>query len=91
MEAGLIGLGKMGLHIAMNMQSSGIRAYGYDIQTGPRKQAKAKGIPVVQTLQELIASGRGHNRKHGTPTCRVAGGRGLRDRRGKFILQRFDT
>ena len=35
MEAGLIGLGKMGLHIAMNMQSSGIRAYGYDIQTGP--------------------------------------------------------
>ena len=55
MEAGLIGLGKMGLHIAMNMQSSGIRAYGYDIQTGPRKQAKAKGIPVVQTLQELIA------------------------------------
>ena len=55
MEAGLIGLGKMGLHIAMNMQSSGICAYGYDIQTGPRKQAKAKGIPVVQTLQELIA------------------------------------
>ena len=46
----------MGLHIAMNMQSSGIRAYGYDIQTGPRKQAKAKGIPVVQTLQELIAA-----------------------------------
>mgnify|MGYP003287793798 FL=1 len=56
MEAGLIGLGKMGLHIAMNMQSSGIRAYGYDIQTGPRKQAKAKGISVVQTLQELIAA-----------------------------------
>lgn len=33
------------------------------------------------------ASGRGHNRKHGTPTCRVAGGRGLRDRRGNSFYR----
>ncbi|MFR5525312.1 MAG: NAD(P)-binding domain-containing protein [[Clostridium] innocuum] len=35
METGLIGLGRMGLHIAMNMQSSGLRVYGYDIQQVP--------------------------------------------------------
>ncbi len=56
MDTGLIGLGKMGLHIALNMQSSRIRVCGYDIQPEAGKLAEAKGIPVVKTLQELIAA-----------------------------------
>lgn len=56
METGLIGLGRMGLHIAMNMQSSGLRVYGYDIQQEAKGQAEEKGIPVAQSLRELVAA-----------------------------------
>lgn len=56
MEIGLIGLGKMGLHIALNMHSSKINVSGYDIQPEARTHAEANGISVTNTLQELIAS-----------------------------------
>lgn len=56
METGLIGLGKMGLHIALNMHSSKINVSGYDIQPEARTHAEANGISVTNTLQELIAS-----------------------------------
>ncbi|MFL2100421.1 phosphogluconate dehydrogenase (NAD(+)-dependent, decarboxylating) [Mycobacteroides abscessus] len=55
MEIGLIGLGKMGYQLALNLLDKGHQVTGYDVMEASRKQAEDAGIKTVPTLKELTA------------------------------------
>ena len=55
MEIGLIGLGKMGYQLALNLLDKGHQVTGYDVMEASRKQAEDAGIKTVPTLEELTA------------------------------------
>lgn len=54
MTIGLIGLGKMGANLALNMQENGIRVIGFDIEPGKTEEAEESGIETASSLDELI-------------------------------------
>ncbi|WEG72832.1 phosphogluconate dehydrogenase (NAD(+)-dependent, decarboxylating) [Vagococcus intermedius] len=54
MELGIIGLGKMGLNLALNMTRQGHKVVGTDINSDSRKQATKENIPTVDTLSDLL-------------------------------------
>lgn len=53
MELGLIGLGKMGGNMAERLVKKGHRVVGYDRSPETCAQAKAKGIEIATSLEEL--------------------------------------
>ncbi|WP_203265914.1 phosphogluconate dehydrogenase (NAD(+)-dependent, decarboxylating) [Streptococcus uberis] len=53
-KIGIIGLGKMGLNLALNAQDSGWQIFGYDVETSARENAKEKGINITQSIDNLI-------------------------------------
>lgn len=53
MQIGIIGLGKMGLNLAINMASHGHDVIGMDVSPVSRAEAEAKNITVVASLTEL--------------------------------------
>ncbi|MBM6614764.1 decarboxylating 6-phosphogluconate dehydrogenase [Desemzia sp. RIT804] len=55
MEIGLIGLGKMGHQLALNLLDNGHSVTGYDVMEYSRKQAEDAGIKTVASLEELAA------------------------------------
>ena len=55
MKVQLIGLGKMGFNLAMNMMSQGIEVTGYDADERTRFLANEAGIKVVGSIPELMA------------------------------------
>ena len=56
MQLGLIGLGKMGWNLAMNCNSKGHEVIAFDINSVVRKEAKAAGIKVAESMDDLIHS-----------------------------------
>lgn len=55
MEIGLIGLGKMGMNLALNMVSKGIRVTAYDLNQTSMEVAEKQGIQIVSGMQEMVA------------------------------------
>lgn len=56
MEIGLVGLGKMGYNLALNLQKNGHLVIGYDSIEAARKQADTSGIKTAKDLKEMVAS-----------------------------------
>lgn len=54
MEIGLIGLGKMGMNLALNMVSQGIKVIGYDLNQESMNVAKKHGVGIAMGLQDLV-------------------------------------
>lgn len=55
MEIGLIGLGKMGHQLALNLLDKGHKVTGYDVMEVSRTQAENAGIKTAASLTELAA------------------------------------
>ncbi|MDD3123956.1 MAG: decarboxylating 6-phosphogluconate dehydrogenase [Candidatus Izemoplasmatales bacterium] len=54
MKIGLIGLGKMGYNIALNLKSKQIDVIAYDISLEARSKIKQDGVKVADTYQDLV-------------------------------------
>ena len=54
MQLGMIGLGKMGLNLSLNLQDKDVEVVGFDISESARKDAEDKGLPVVSSLDGLL-------------------------------------
>src|SRR5690606_26296471 len=52
-KIGFVGLGTMGLPMAVNLNRAGFDVIGYDAFAGSREKAKAAGITVAETLREV--------------------------------------
>ncbi len=50
-----IGLGNMGLPMARNLQRAGHEVLGYDVLDAARERARAQGITVRETLDEVVS------------------------------------
>lgn len=53
-QIGLIGLGKMGFPLALNMQSNGYQVTAYDVNTEALKAIQEEGVSIVHSPKELI-------------------------------------
>jgi len=56
MEIGIIGLGKMGLNLALNLKDQGYQVKGLDLSIHAQKTAQEAGITLYQTLANLTNS-----------------------------------
>lgn len=56
MRIGMIGLGKMGLNIACNLKAHAYDVVGYDVSTQAVSAANQAGIPVVNSIEEMVES-----------------------------------
>lgn len=54
MKIGLVGLGKMGYNLALNMKDKGIDVIAYDISEQARNQINKEGIKTVNSYQALV-------------------------------------
>ncbi|GGG67775.1 hypothetical protein GCM10011374_35110 [Kocuria dechangensis] len=52
-KIGFVGLGTMGLPMAVNLNKAGFEVIGYDAFEGSREKAKAAGITIAETLKEV--------------------------------------
>jgi 6-phosphogluconate dehydrogenase len=55
MKIGLIGLGKMGFNLAINLISKGHSVAAYDVNDSRYSEAEEKGIETAASLEELVA------------------------------------
>lgn len=53
-SVGIVGLGTMGLNLALNFKDHGIRPLGHDLDEGKIIKAKERGIEVFDSLDELL-------------------------------------
>jgi 6-phosphogluconate dehydrogenase len=56
MKIGLIGLGKMGFNLALNLKRNGHNVIGYDVNPTPLQAISIEGIAVTNSLEELISA-----------------------------------
>lgn len=56
MEIGLIGLGKMGANLAINLKKNGFDVKAYDINSATYRELNAKGIVTGNSIEEMIGS-----------------------------------
>jgi 3-hydroxyisobutyrate dehydrogenase len=56
-KIGFVGLGTMGLPMAVNLQKAGFEVVGYDAFPASREKATAAGIRMVDTLAEVAKQG----------------------------------
>lgn len=54
MKVGIVGLGKMGLNLALNLSDKQVEVVGYDVFEEARKNAAEKNLHVSQSLDELL-------------------------------------
>lgn len=54
MKIGVVGLGKMGLNIALNLLDHKENVVGFDVFEGARQVASEQQVPVVQSLEDLV-------------------------------------
>lgn len=54
MRAGFVGLGRMGLGLALRAQKAGHEPVGWDLSEDARAYAEAEGLPTAPTLEELV-------------------------------------
>lgn len=50
----MIGLGKMGLNLALNLQSNNIAVIGFDVSPQAREKAAEKSLPVEGSIEALL-------------------------------------
>jgi len=55
-KVGVIGLGKMGLNIALNLLDHKVDVIGFDVFEGARQSANDQEVPVVASLESLLSS-----------------------------------
>ncbi len=55
-EMGLVGLGKMGMNIALRLADFGWRIVAFDSDSEKQKAAKEQGITLAENLRELVSS-----------------------------------
>lgn len=53
-SVGLIGLGKMGFNLALNMERNGFTVFGYDVSQANVALANEQGVESVNSLQDLV-------------------------------------
>ena len=58
MNIGFIGLGNMGLPMALNLAKAGFRVQGFDTVAAARDAAKAGGVTLADTAANLAADPR---------------------------------
>ncbi|QQP69533.1 decarboxylating 6-phosphogluconate dehydrogenase [Carnobacterium sp. CS13] len=56
MKVGMIGLGKMGLNLALNLQENNIDVVGYDVSTQAREKASESHLSIKNSQEELLQS-----------------------------------
>ncbi|MFT7791490.1 UNVERIFIED_CONTAM: NADP-dependent phosphogluconate dehydrogenase, partial [Escherichia coli] len=56
MNIGLIGLGKMGYNLALNLANNGHSVYGFDQSNEARISAKESGIHIVESIDRMLTS-----------------------------------
>ena len=56
MKIGLIGLGKMGLNLALNAKEHNFDVVGFDVSTESVKKAQEAGLTVSHSVEELISA-----------------------------------
>lgn len=56
MKVGIIGLGKMGLNLALNLQENNIEVIGYDVSIQARQKAAENQIIIKNSQEELLQS-----------------------------------
>jgi 6-phosphogluconate dehydrogenase len=56
MEIGIVGLGKMGLNLGLNLQDNGVKVTGFDVSDEARSEAEANEFTVTTSLDELVES-----------------------------------
>src|SRR5689334_19127288 len=56
MEIGLIGLGKMGYHLALNFKQQGHQVLAYDISKTSLDNIKKEGIATAASVSDLVLS-----------------------------------
>lgn len=56
MKIGVVGLGKMGLNIALNLLDHNEDVVGFDVFDGARQAASDQKVPVVDSLNKLVDS-----------------------------------
>ncbi|MGY3725563.1 6-phosphogluconate dehydrogenase (decarboxylating) [Granulicatella balaenopterae] len=56
MKVNIIGLGKMGLNLALNLQENGYQVMGYDLSESMRNEAEKEGVMTVGDLEKLLST-----------------------------------
>src|SRR5882757_8002747 len=59
MQIGLIGLGKMGYNLALNIKSKGHQVIAYDVNKGAMEKIATEGITTASSVSELVSSLKG--------------------------------
>lgn len=54
MKVGMIGLGKMGLNLALNLHTNNVAVAGFDVSPQARERAAEKGLPVAGSIENLL-------------------------------------
>lgn len=54
MKIGLIGLGKMGFNLALNLKRNGHDVIGYDVNQATLQNIKKEGVGIVNSVYELV-------------------------------------
>lgn len=55
MKLKMVGLGKMGYNLVLNMKDHGVDVEGFDVSEDARKRAEADNIKTYATLEDLVA------------------------------------
>ncbi len=55
MKIGLIGLGKMGYNLALNLKRNGHEVTGYDVNPATLQSINKEGVAIANSLEELIS------------------------------------
>jgi len=56
LKIGIIGLGKMGLNLALNLQESNIAVVGYDVSIPARQKASESKLAIANSQEEFLES-----------------------------------
>src|SRR5687768_2634975 len=54
MQIGLIGLGKMGFNLALNLKKHSHEVFAYDVNNEIARQINEQGVSAVDSLEELV-------------------------------------
>ena len=55
MKLKMVGLGKMGLNLALNMKEHGVDVEGFDVNEEARKKAESENIKTYASLEDVAS------------------------------------